>query len=124
MNKSDRVRQLEAQRCAAMMAGDVETIAAMLDPELVYVHSSGLRDSRDAYLQALREGLYIYENIEIKNSACIETADTVIVSSDARLTLRRKGQPSAVTREMMVLSVWRASGNDWRLLALQATAVS
>lgn len=124
MNKSDRVRQLEAQRCAAMMAGDVETIAAMLDPELVYVHSSGLRDSRDAYLQALREGLYIYENIEIKNPACIETADTVIVSSDARLTLRRKGQPSAMTREMMVLSVWRASGNDWRLVALQATAVS
>lgn len=121
MNTGEHIKRLEAQRAAAMIAGDVETIATMLDPDLVYVHSTGVRDSRDTYLQALRDGEHIYENFQIKQSSCIETTDAVIVSSIVNMRVRRKDQANAVAKELSVLSVWRASGNGWLLVALQAT---
>lgn len=48
------LEDLEGRRCAALMAGDAEALAAMLSDDLVHVHLSGKTDGRDGYLDGFR----------------------------------------------------------------------
>ncbi len=56
---SDDLLELERRRCAAIAAGDVETLRELLSPRLVHVHTRGNRDSLESYLD------YVTTTIEI-----------------------------------------------------------
>jgi hypothetical protein len=49
----DTVRELDRARVSAMLKGDVEAIASHLDYDLIYIHSTGVVDTRESYLESL-----------------------------------------------------------------------
>lgn len=44
---------LEARRCAAISAGDIEALRAMLSDDYLHVHMTGHLDDRDGHLKAV-----------------------------------------------------------------------
>ncbi|MFC7400606.1 nuclear transport factor 2 family protein [Chelatococcus sp. GCM10030263] len=53
----------ERRRCAALMAGDAETLAAMLTDDLVHIHLTGKIDDKVGYLEGFRTK-YLFRDVE------------------------------------------------------------
>lgn len=49
----DDLHALEAKRCAAISAGDVETLGSLLTDDYIHVHMTGLVDDRVGHLKAI-----------------------------------------------------------------------
>ena len=56
----ETIRQREDALYAAMIALDYAALDDLLSSDLSYVHSTGVVESKAAYLAALRQGLYEY----------------------------------------------------------------
>ena len=61
---SNDLLALEARRTRAMVDGDVETLDSLLLDGCRYVHSNGLIDSKETYLEKLRSGTARYLRME------------------------------------------------------------
>ena len=67
MNTTDTVatiERLEDERYAAMLAKDVAVLQRLLHPDLVYMHSSGVADSKASYIEGLGNGAWDYRRID------------------------------------------------------------
>jgi hypothetical protein len=120
-NAMDLATSLEQRRAAAMVRGDIDDFAVMLSPNLSYVHSSGLYDSRESLLQKLRDGTILYRRAE----ATVESA--IALGADAlmaRGTLELDARVGAAERQMrsIYLVVWVREGDDWHLVGHQTTS--
>jgi ketosteroid isomerase-like protein len=124
MNEIEEVRGAIAARGTAMMAGDIDAIAALLDDRCIYTHSSGLADTRESYIAALRKNEYTYHSVdlvEIDHSIVID--GLVILNSvmEVAMTVRSTGQH--LSRQIRVSEVWtRGNGGlGWKLLVSHST---
>lgn len=113
--------ELETKKWNLLLGGDANGLASLSSTNLYYLHSSGLKDDKNSYLDQLQDGTFFYHRIEHH----IETVTplggqaffiTGIVNIDARV----KG----IERQMhsRVLSIWRREGDEWKLIAQQTTA--
>lgn len=117
------VARLERKRCAALVAGDLERVAALLAPELRYVHSTGDVHDRPQLLQFLAE--------KVRFSAVERRALVVQAHGDVAWCtglLRLHGTLVAGQKEICAVShatqVWRRRvGNAWEMVLLQSTGV-
>lgn len=53
MSDTQDLQALEAARCAAISAGDVEALKALLADDYTHVHLTGRLDDRDGHLRAV-----------------------------------------------------------------------
>ncbi|NIF71311.1 nuclear transport factor 2 family protein [Burkholderia sp. Ap-962] len=124
MNVLDEVRALEGKRFDAMQAGELDAIAALLDPRLIYVHSSGLVDSRDTYLAALARAEYTYHSVEVvKDEQAVVEGDVVILNRLLAVSMTVKSSGQTLSRQLSATSVW-SRANDagaWLLVASHST---
>ncbi|WP_025102265.1 nuclear transport factor 2 family protein [Burkholderia sp. A1] len=124
MNVLDEVRALEGKRFDAMQAGELDAIAALLDPRLIYVHSSGLVDSRDSYLAALARAEYTYHSVEVvKDEQAVVEGDVVILNRLLAVSMTVKSSGQTLSRQLSATSVW-SRANDaraWLLVASHST---
>jgi ketosteroid isomerase-like protein len=115
--------ELETRKWNLLLAGDADGLASLSSTDLVYLHSSGLKDDKNSYLDQLQDGTFSYHRIEHHIEAVTPLGKqaffiTGIVDIDARV----KG----IERQMhsRVLSIWRCEGDEWKLIAQQTTAVA
>lgn len=52
-NTQTKLLALESRRCAAISAGDIDVLKAMLSDDYVHVHMTGRVDNRDGHLNAV-----------------------------------------------------------------------
>lgn len=117
------VAQLERERCAALVAGDLERVAALLAPGLRYVHSTGDVHDRPQLLQFLAE--------KVRFCAVERRAFAVQAHGDIAWCtglLRLRGTLVAAQKEFCAVShatqVWRRCvGDAWEMALLQSTGV-
>jgi hypothetical protein len=116
------IRSLERARFAAMVSGDLKALSALLDDDLIYVHSNGQADSKDAYLNSLREGRITYEEISVTSDRHwqAEGCFVLVQAVSARMRLAAGAEP--VERSLTIMSVRRQAPARWRLVAMQSTA--
>lgn len=116
------IQRLEDERYAAMVAGDVNTLERLLDDELVYMHSSGIADSKESYLRGLREGVWDYQRVGRTEQAVKLTGDTGLVFNRLAISIKVRGvQKELDTR---ALAVWVRRAGGWRLVAVQSGAIA
>lgn len=110
----------EDRRRQALLSGDAAALESLLAPELVYVHSTGVRDTRDSYVAKIRDGVLQYLHLAFQDlQAQPVGADLAVVTGRMEATVRRDGQDRAV--RSLFLTVWtrRPSDGTWRLVAHQ-----
>ena len=113
----------EQRRCAAMIANDPAALAALLDDRLQFHHATGAVDDKQAFLAKIAAGRIRYAGI-----AWSEEKLTAPASDAALLTgrLTTDVQVEGVEKRLnnRVMTVWRRSGGEWRLLAFQSTPIA
>ncbi|RVT50937.1 nuclear transport factor 2 family protein [Rubrivivax albus] len=114
-------RAAERARAAAMVARDTEALAALLHPDLRYVHAPGRRDDRDGLLQFVAEGpAFMAVELQIDDVAC--DAHTVLLSGLLHLTLRRSPDAEPVQARSWASALWCLDeAHGWRLRHFQST---
>lgn len=120
---ASELEQAETKRCAALMAGDAETLAAMLDEGLVHIHLTGRVDDKAGYLAGFRDKYRFREvsrgplNIRVWG----ETAVTVGPLTQT-LLVRETGQEMAV--RAITTQTWQRDGGRWLLTTCHNAPVS
>ena len=120
----EAVLHCEQRRRGAMLAGDCAAIEALLSQDIVYVHSTGARDTRDSYLRKIRDGSVRYLRLEWNElQAQLLLPGTALVTGRMDATVLKDGQEKPV--RSVFLTVWvaepSASGSAWRLRAHKGT---
>ena len=117
------VRRAERALYDAMVARDFAAFERLLAPELVYVHSTAVAESRAEYLAGVSQGLYEYESVASR--AVRVRGDGAIVLMDGICDMRvgAKGQPPQTIHLLFVL-VWSKAPSGWRLLHRHATRMA
>jgi ketosteroid isomerase-like protein len=109
----------EAERYTAMAAGDLAALDRLLADDLVYTHSTGVRDTKDAYLASLRDGVVAYDAVDHVIEQVLRSGDTVLIFERMHARARLNGRPVSLSSK--ALAVWRRSGASWALIAYQPT---
>jgi ketosteroid isomerase-like protein len=119
----EQVEQLEADRWAANLAGDVERLEALLSDRLEYIHPTSKVDTKQSFLDNLREHnpYLIYEVLE---QNILPLGDTAVVTKAFRSTARRRAPENiTVVVEVRSTAVWTKEGADWRLIRYHTTFI-
>lgn len=101
-------------RMDALVANDLTTLADLLHPELVYVHSNGSRDSRDSLLGDLREGSLVYQHFSQGDRSGVVAGTTGIIFGSVVIRVARAGQPREL--DLRYQSAWTSEGGHWQLI--------
>jgi len=118
---------LEWEQCRreALLAGDSAALEGLLSDALVYVHSTGARDTRDSYLRKISDGALRYLHLEFSHLQAQVTAGAALVTGRMSATVLKEGQEKQVSS--VFLTVWLPepsdAGSAWRLRAHQGTSL-
>ena len=114
-----RIRQLEDERYQAMIDGDVETLGRLLSERLSYTHSNGDRDSKESYLQKVRDGYFDYRSVAHPVDRIEVLAGAALVIGEMHASAEVGGRLAEISSR--ALAVWAQDGEDWTLIAYQPT---
>jgi hypothetical protein len=113
----------EDARFAAMVRADTAWLRNALADDLSYAHSSGRRDTKAQFLEAIGSGTLRYEEfIPRERQARLLGGAAAAVVGLAHARVISAGQP--VELDVRYLAVYVRSEGQWRLLAWQTTRVA
>ena len=119
---ADRRHELLAAERAlyrAQVAGSVDEIRPMLGANLVYIHSTGVAETREEYLDGVANGLYEYGEIESRDTRVQLFGDVAIINGVVAMTVSAHGGTKTLIHLLFCL-VWIREDGAWRLDFRQA----
>ncbi len=94
----------EEQRRQAMLGGDIATLEALLSDGLVYVHSTGGRDTKTTYLNKLASGSLKYLTLSFEDLQVHGAGPVQVVTGRMSAEVSIQGQSKAI--RSLFLTVW------------------
>ena len=121
---SSRHEILEVERALyrAQVAGNVDDLRPMLGANLVYIHSTGVAETRDEYLDGVAGGLYEYGEIASRNTRVQVFDGVAIMNGVVDMTVSAHGAAKTLIHLLFCL-VWTREDGAWRLDFRQATRI-
>ena len=116
------INALEEQLYLAMRQGDFHAFERLSHPELTYIHSNGVRDSLDSYLNKCREGLYVYHRIDHRLDDIRLSGNTALAFGEMSADITSHGIDKTIHNR--TLTVWLKTGLQWQLFAYQPTPMA
>ena len=118
MNAEHPALQAERARAAALVACDAAALAALLHPDLRYVHATGIRHDRDGYLQTLQTGPRFLE-VVLTPEQILDLPEGAALSGRLFMRLQRDGE--VIEARSWVTALWLRSDLGWLLRLFQST---
>jgi ketosteroid isomerase-like protein len=109
---------LEDKRYAAMIAKDEKALGELFADDLIYVHSSGLVDTKASYIAAIRSGKFDYRKCERFEEMVRIYGDTALVTGRAVFEAVVEG--TAKTIRLRYLNVWTRTNGGWKFVGWQS----
>jgi ketosteroid isomerase-like protein len=121
LNAQEAVMAADDERIRATLAADIDALRALYAADLVYVHASGVQDTRDSLLENVSSGPVRYRDLR-RDAALVRIfGDTAVMNGrfTADVTIKDvdRSFPASFT------SVWVRSAGRWTMTAWQATSV-
>ena len=122
--RNDRADIAAAERALyrAMIAQDVAVLDTILADDAVYIHSTAVAESKQGYLDGVRDGLYEYGSICSGDVSVRYCGDVAIQTGTVRMTVSARDKPKTPIALLFTL-VWKWEAQEWRLWQRQATRV-
>jgi ketosteroid isomerase-like protein len=98
----------------AQIAKDFAALERILSPDLVYVHSTAVAESRAEYLAGAAKGLYEYESIVTRDARVRVHGSVALIDGICDMRVGKAGQRKDLIHLLFVL-VWAYDGGVWRL---------
>ena len=115
------VLQAEQSRLSAQMQNNLDTMAQLLDEQLVYVRNSGVVDSKSSYIDSMRNGNTVYELIEHANDSVRVFGCVAILTGLGKYDVKIGQMPLNLI--LRYHSIWHKHDGQWKLVSWQATKV-
>ncbi|RKP53572.1 nuclear transport factor 2 family protein [Pararobbsia silviterrae] len=116
----ERAESLERLRESAMLRADVAALDAMLEDDVVYVHSNGVADTKARYLESLASGANVYRALSLEDVRVSAASDDVLVVTGRMIASIRKATGD-IALSSRYAAVWVRRGAVWRLALFQGT---
>ena len=112
---------LEQKRCEALLAADIPALDKLLSQRLVFTHANALSDTKETFLEKMRQGRIVYVRLEVTESRVIELNESAILLCRMTAELLVAGIPKRIDNR--TLSVWAIEDGQFSLVAYQPTPV-
>jgi ketosteroid isomerase-like protein len=120
----DAVTAAGKRHYAAASAGDTAALGELLADDVVYAHSSGLREGKGGYLERVARGQYRELVVEHSADQVWVTGDVAVVAGTQRSSGRVGPYEWPEPQTSVSLDVWCHRDGRWQLLAHHMTLVS
>lgn len=115
----DRLTATERRRCKAMIDADIAVLEDILDGDMLYTHSTSVRDTKTQFLDKITGGRLDYRKVATTMDSVLWRGSTAIVVGEMQLELVVEGEFRVL--QSTTLSVWSEHAGQWRLCGLQST---
>lgn len=122
-NTKEVIETLERKRFEAQVSKDFDFLEKVFADDLVYTHSSGKQDNKQAYIQSIRDGKSVYDKIEVQElNVRVYGKAAVVVGKVAITQGIASGKPTILPLKYTV--VYNQNGkkgwqlNTWQSLRL------
>jgi len=112
---------LEQKRCEALLAADIPALDKLLSQRLVFTHANALSDTKETFLEKIRQGRIVYVRLKVTESRVIELNESAILLCRMTAELLVAGVPKQIDNQ--TLSVWAIEDGQFNLVAYQPTPV-
>jgi len=112
---------LEQKRCEALLAADIPALDKLLSQRLVFTHANALSDTKETFLEKMRQGRIVYVRLEVTESRVIELKESAILLCRMTAELLVAGVPKRIDNR--TLSIWAIEDGQYSLVAYQPTPV-
>ncbi|GAA4397577.1 hypothetical protein GCM10023187_07200 [Nibrella viscosa] len=116
------VRDAEQKRFSAQVTNNFAVLEQVLDNDLTYTHSSGNTDSKQTFIQSLKDGKTKYEAIDVQEQTVRVYGNTAIINGLAAVKVTSNNETR--TMNLRYTDVYLKRGNDWKLVAWQSLRVN
>ena len=113
----------EERRRAALNGNDAEALATVLSDDLVYIHSNGLAEGREAYLDRVRSGPGRYQNLTVANFTVRRNGSSAICDGQVSFEYAVPNHRPVVVKAHF-LAVWKEEAGDWRLAGYASPSIT
>jgi uncharacterized protein DUF4440 len=122
IDAAGRSQILEAAQSlyTAMIRKDFAALEQILSPDLVYVHSTAVAESKGEYLAGVANGLYEYESIASRDVDTTIHGNVAIMHGTVDMLVGAAGEPKGLIHLLFIL-VWLKRAGAWQLEYRQAT---
>jgi ketosteroid isomerase-like protein len=117
-----RIEDAVAALYRGMLAHDLAALEGLLTEETVYVHSTGVAETRQQFLDGVRSGLYEYERVRPESQRVVVSGDMAMVYAILDFVGGARGRAHAPTRLITTL-VWTRQADRWQMILRQATRI-
>jgi ketosteroid isomerase-like protein len=107
------IAEAEVARRTAMVAGDIATLARLLDPAGWYCHGTGERQANLHWLDLLSNGTYRFSSVEEQDQEILVHNDIAVVLGTVSFQVTVAG--SSVSTRRQATKVWTRGADGWRL---------
>jgi hypothetical protein len=116
--KEDLIKT-DQQRHAALLASDTDTLDELFTDDVIYLHSTGVIDTKQAYLDGLKNGVTRYVQIDYQPAQYRMGNGFALIQGKVVMQLLINGEPKEVRGT--IISTWRFEKQRWRMMSWQAT---
>jgi len=118
----EKLRQVDAGRFAAMVAGDTAALKNVLGEDLTYTHSTGEVQDRQHFLDALSAGTLRYESMSSSEVRVRLYGATGVVTGRLDMKVVLEGSERALAVRYTAVYVRRDL--RWQLVAWQSSSIA
>jgi hypothetical protein len=118
---ADEALNAEKMRHAAQTSNDFAAMEKLFSPDLVYVHSSSVVDTKQSYIESMRSGAVVYKvmtqtDVQVRTFGCI-----AILTGNGKYDVRVNGKD--VTVPLRFHSVWKKTDGAMQYVSWQSTRI-
>ncbi|WP_020602462.1 nuclear transport factor 2 family protein [Spirosoma spitsbergense] len=111
----------EKQRFEAQVKKDYAMLDRVLADDLVYNHSNGNTDTKQSYIQSIRDGKSKYDSIESQEQEVRVYGNTAIINGKCLIKATNNGE--TINTTLKYTDVYIRKGNQWQMVTWQSLKV-
>lgn len=115
---ASQVMALDKSWAKAVVDSDIAAIEKIIAPGLIYSHSDGVIDTREAYLNRLKKGTSDYQAIDFAKMDAKVFGDVVVVTARAQFKVLADGKK--INNDIAYTHTYQKQNGAWRMIAHQA----
>ena len=112
------VSAIERQRFDAQVSKNVAVLERVLANDLIYTHSSGNRDTKQSYIQSIRDGKSNYESIDVQEQTVRVYGNSAVINGVCLVKMNNNNTPTDL--KLRYTDVYVKKGGQWQMVAWQS----
>jgi ketosteroid isomerase-like protein len=115
----EQVLAFEDRRRAAIVARDLDALDSLLAPDLAYVHSNGMVDTKDEYIGIVKA--HTFNSIDHEFITTRVHDDLAIFTAITTIDARKDDDGTVLAGQIRTVNIWERTGDAWQQIHWQAS---